>query len=81
MLIIKRRIGELVVIADEVYCTVLDVCGSSVRLGFDAPRALPINRLEVQNALAHQRDEVELDDQSILERLIRKFKCRGLGLP
>ena len=50
MLILTRKIGETVVIGDDIYCTVLEASGNQIRLGFDAPRTLPINRLEIQMA-------------------------------
>ncbi len=50
MLILTRKIGETVVIGDEIYCTILGSSGNHIRLGFDALRTLPINRLEIQMA-------------------------------
>jgi carbon storage regulator len=47
MLRITRRAGERVIIGEDVVLTVLEVSGSTVRLGIDAPRSLPIYREEI----------------------------------
>ena len=47
MLILTRRLGESVMIGDEVTVTVLGVRGNQVRLGFSAPSAVPVHREEV----------------------------------
>ena len=47
MLILTRRIGESVLIGDQVKVKVLSVRGNQVRLGIDAPREIRVNRDEV----------------------------------
>jgi carbon storage regulator len=47
MLILMRRPGESVNVGDEVTFTVLTVRGNIVRIGFDAPRHVPIHREEI----------------------------------
>ena len=44
MLILTRRVGETLVIGDDVTVTVLGVKGNQVRLGVNAPRDLPVHR-------------------------------------
>ena len=80
MLVLTRKIGESVIIGEEVYCTILGYRGNDVRLAFDAPRSIPIHRDEIQRRIyrERQKDEWFHDDesnrQSIVERLISKFK-------
>lgn len=50
MLKLTRRIGETIVIGDDVTVTVLGVKGNQVRLGINAPSNVDIHRLEI-----HQR--------------------------
>lgn len=56
MLILTRNIGEAVVIGKDIYCTVLGVKGNQVRLGFDAPKALPIHRKEIHDQIALENE-------------------------
>ena len=47
MLILTRRIGEAVMIGDEVTVTVLRVKGNQVRLGVNAPKSVSVQREEI----------------------------------
>ncbi len=47
MLMLTRRPGERVVIGEDVFVTVLEVSGQTVRLGIDAPESLPVYREEI----------------------------------
>ena len=47
MLRITRRVGERIVLGDDVFIEVLEVSGQTVRLGFDAPRAVRVFREEL----------------------------------
>lgn len=62
MLIITRRPGEKIMLGDDTVIEVIEVSGSSVRIGIDAPRTLPVYREEIwrsvkeENAAAAQAD-------------------------
>ena len=47
MLVLSRRVGESIVIGNEVTVTVLDVRGDQIRIGIDAPRSVQVHREEV----------------------------------
>lgn len=47
MLILTRRVGESVVIGDDISVTVLGVKGNQVRLGVNAPRDVSVHREEI----------------------------------
>ena len=47
MLIITRRPGERVMIGDDIVVAVIDVKGSNVRIGIDAPREIAVFREEL----------------------------------
>ncbi len=52
MLVLARRVGQQIRIADEIEVTILEVVGNKVRLGISAPCDVPIHREEV-----YQRQE------------------------
>ncbi len=52
MLILTRRVGESLIIGDNVTLTVLGVKGNQVRVGVDAPRDVTVHREEIA-----QRDD------------------------
>jgi carbon storage regulator len=45
MLVLTRRIGELVLVGDDIQIKIIDVRADKVRIGITAPKALPIARL------------------------------------
>ena len=47
MLILTRRVGETVVIGEEVTVTVLGVKGNQVRIGINAPKHVSVHREEI----------------------------------
>ncbi len=47
MLVLSRRVGESVVIGDDVVVTVLEVRGDVIRVGVDAPRHVQVRRQEL----------------------------------
>ena len=54
MLVITRKPGERVCFGDDITVTVLDVVGSTVRLGIDAPTEIPVYRHEVWEAVKEE---------------------------
>jgi carbon storage regulator len=51
MLVLTRKIGEQILIGDDIVITVLDSRGEGVRIGIDAPRGVKIQREEVLRAV------------------------------
>ncbi|MDG0996326.1 MAG: carbon storage regulator CsrA [Gammaproteobacteria bacterium] len=60
MLILTRRVGETLMIGDNVSITVLGAKGSQVRLGVNAPREVSVHREEIY-ARIQKENEVEED--------------------
>lgn len=55
MLILTRRVGETVMIGDEVTITVLGVKGNQVRVGINAPKSVPVHREEIYERIKLER--------------------------
>ena len=53
MLVLSRKCGEAIVIADNITVTVLAVQGNRVKLGVAAPCEAPIHRAEVYEKIEH----------------------------
>src|SRR3954454_11596821 len=52
MLVLTRKKGERVMIGDDIVITIIDIRGDGIRIGFDAPRGVPIQRAEVISAVS-----------------------------
>ena len=64
MLILTRRVGETVMIGDEVTVVVLGVKGNQVRMGITAPRTVAVHREEIFERIKREEHE---DDGSASE--------------
>ena len=58
MLILTRRIGETLMVADEVTIIVLGVKGNQVRIGINAPKDLAVHREEIYNKIQREKDDI-----------------------
>lgn len=62
MLILTRRVGETLIIGDDVAITVLGVKGNQVRIGINAPKDVSIHREEIYNRI-HQDQSIDIVDK------------------
>jgi carbon storage regulator len=56
MLILTRRVGETVMIGNEVTVTVLGVKGNQVRIGVNAPKDVAVHREEIYERIKREED-------------------------
>jgi carbon storage regulator len=59
MLILTRRVGETLMIGDEVTVTVLGVKGNQVRIGVNAPKDVSVHREEIYERIKNEEQEVK----------------------
>ncbi|MEX0374221.1 carbon storage regulator CsrA [Spiribacter pallidus] len=56
MLILTRRVGETLMIGDEIEVTVLGVKGNQVRVGVKAPKDVSVHREEIYDRIREEGD-------------------------
>jgi carbon storage regulator len=76
MLVLSRRVGESVVIGDDVTVTVLEVRGDVVRIGIAAPRSVTVHRAELLQELADTNQESASPSQDAVASLAEALRKR-----
>ena len=56
MLILTRRVGESLVVGDDVTLTVLGVKGNQVRIGVNAPKTVSVHREEIYQRIQREKN-------------------------
>jgi carbon storage regulator len=74
VLVLTRKLGEKILIGDDIEVTVLDVRGDGVRIGIDAPRGVKIQREEVLRAVEAANREATAGDDDAQETLLASLQ-------
>ena len=64
MLILTRRIGENLMVGDDVTITVLGVKGNQVRIGVNAPKDVAVHREEIYQRIQKEKSGEDVDGDS-----------------
>src|SRR5436190_4991745 len=76
MLILTRRVGETLMVGDEVSVTVLGVKGNQVRIGVNAPKEVSVHREEIYQRIQREK----LDKLAHLEAAIQSGQLPADGV-
>lgn len=64
MLILTRRIGEVLRIGDDVSITILGMKGNQVRIGIDAPKDVAVHREEIYQRIKREEGQGNVADEA-----------------
>ena len=76
MLVLTRKVGEGIVIGDDIRITVVEVKGGGIRLGIEAPAEKKIYRQELYERIGKENKEAATWNLSDLEALTATLKGR-----
>jgi carbon storage regulator len=65
MLILTRRVGETLIIGDDVVITVLGIKGNQVRIGINAPKNVSVHREEIYQRIKQEKIGDESDSSDV----------------
>ena len=64
MLVLTRKLGETIVIGDDIVIKVVDIHDKQIRLGIDAPTEISIFRGEIYERIQEEKRSVEATDKT-----------------
>ena len=73
MLVLTRKKGEILAIGEDIFISVIDVRGDSVRLGIEAPKSIPVWRKEVLDEIVEEnRRALQGGSSDMINELLKK---------
>jgi len=77
VLILTRRVGENVIVGDDIVISVIEVRGDAVRIGIQAPRSLSVHREEVWLELQKSNSRAARPDDSAVGATVKELLRDG----
>ncbi|PKM54296.1 MAG: carbon storage regulator [Firmicutes bacterium HGW-Firmicutes-5] len=69
MLALSRKLGESIIINDDIIITVLDISRDQIKIGIEAPKSVPIHRKEVYLQIQEENKAAAAGNDSALSKL------------
>ena len=74
MLILTRKLGERITIGDDITITLLEIKGTQIKLGIEAPKSISIHRQEIYERIMRENLESSDVGESDLSRATSLFR-------
>ncbi len=76
MLILTRRVGENIVVGDDIVISVVEVRGDAVRIGIQAPRSVAVHREEVYLELQRANEQAASSSDEAVDAAVEELLGR-----
>lgn len=76
MLILTRKLGEVIAVGDDIKIVILDIKGRQVRLGVEAPRHTKVYREEIYQVITEQNKESTKSHSIQIDDILANFKAK-----
>lgn len=81
MLILTRRVGENVIVGDDIVISVIEVRGEAVRIGIQAPRSVTVHREEVYRELQRANEQAASSSDAAVGAVVEQLLADGDSAP
>ena len=81
MLILTRRVGENVIVGDDIVISVIEVRGDAVRIGIQAPRSVAVHREEVYRELQRANAQAAAASDEAIGATVDELRARDDPAP